>query len=135
MTHELSHQMVGLLFPAISLLMLAYTNRFFGLAGLLRQLIAQFRQTPDAHLRLQIDSLHQRISLIRWTQALGVLSLLLCTASLFGLYLEAQLAAKLLFGGALLVMLGSLLLSLLEVHQSVRALEVEIHTLDSLQSD
>lgn len=135
MTHELSHQMVGLLFPAISLLMLAYTNRFFGLAGLLRQLIAQFRQTPDAHLRLQIDSLHQRISLIRWTQALGVLSLLLCTASLFGLYLEAQLVAKLLFGGALLVMLGSLLLSLLEVHQSVRALEVEIHTLDPVNSD
>lgn len=126
MAEGLSFNMVGLLFPTISLLMLAYTNRFLALASLVRQLIGQYHGHPGPRVLVQIDSLHQRISLIRWTQALGVLSLILCTASLFGLFMALAAMASGLFAAALLIMLSSLCLSLYEVHLSVRALDIEI---------
>ena len=69
----------GLLFPAISLLMLAYTNRFLGLANLMRQLILKFQDQKKESDWKQIENLRFRISLLRYIQALGVLSLLLCT--------------------------------------------------------
>lgn len=122
----LSYNTPGLLFPAISLLMLAYTNRFLGLASLARHLIARHRETPDARLRLQVDNLRLRLSLLRHSQALGVLSLLACTGSLFALLLDHPLAASILFAAALLLMLASLVLSLWEIHLSVRALNVEL---------
>lgn len=122
----LSYNTPGLLFPAISLLMLAYTNRFLGLASLARHLIARYREAPDARLRLQVDNLRERLSLLRQTQALGVLSLLVCTASLFALLFDRQIEACVLFAGALILMLVSLGVSLREIHLSVRALNVEL---------
>lgn len=125
----LTYNTPGLLFPAISLLMLAYTNRFLGLASLARHLIAQYREAPQPRLRLQVENLRVRLALLRHTQALGVLSLLSCTASLFGLLFENQLLASVLFALALLLMLASLALSLREIYLSVRALNVELDDL------
>ncbi|HSW12531.1 MAG TPA: DUF2721 domain-containing protein [Solimonas sp.] len=123
---SLNYGTVGLLFPAISLLMLAYTNRFLGLASLVRQLINRYQDHPAPALLQQIESLSHRVSLVRYSQAAGVLSLLLCTVSLFALFLGGELTAALLFGAALLLMLASLLVALREIHLSVRALEIEI---------
>lgn len=125
----LSYNTVGLLFPAISLLMLAYTNRFLGLASLVRGLIAKHHEQPSHALMRQIDSLSRRLSLIRHTQALGVLSLIFCVASLFLLFLGMELLAQLAFGLALLCMLASLLLSLREIQMSVRALQIEVEAI------
>jgi hypothetical protein len=125
----LTYATPGLLFPAISLLMLAYTNRFLGLASLARQLIARHREEPHPRLRLQVENLRLRLALLRHTQALGVMSLLACTASLFGVLIDHQPLAMGLFALALLLMLASLGLSLREIQLSVRALNVELDDL------
>lgn len=124
-----SYSTPGLLFPAISLLMLAYTNRFLGLASLARHLGSRYRDRPDHRLRAQVANLRTRIALLRHTQAHGVLSLIFCTASLLALFLEQEVAARLSFGGALLFMLISLGASLREIHLSERAIHIELDDL------
>lgn len=114
----LSFSTPGLLFPVISLLMLAYTNRFLGLASLARHLIARYREEPRPGIKAQVHNLQIRLALLRHTQAMGVLSLLLCTSSLFALFLAHEPAARLLFAAALLFMLVSLCLSLQEIYLS-----------------
>ena len=69
---QLNFNTPGLLFPAISLLMLAYTNRFLGLTSAARNLVQQYRNKPDARLLRQVESLRERLSLVRLTQAMGV---------------------------------------------------------------
>ncbi|AOP35065.1 hypothetical protein A0128_15170 [Leptospira tipperaryensis] len=126
----LSFNTPGLLFPAISLLMLAYTNRFLGLANLARQLIAKFQEKKDPDILSQIQNLRFRLSLIRHTQSMGILSLLSCTSCLTVLAFDLQQTAWFLFGLALLFLVASLCICLAEIHLSVRALDIEIHTLD-----
>ncbi|MBM9579656.1 DUF2721 domain-containing protein [Leptospira sp. 201903070] len=127
---DLSFNTPGLLFPAISLLMLAYTNRFLGLANLSRQLIAKFQEKRDPDLLSQIRNLRFRLSLIRHTQSMGILSLLSCTSCLTVLAFDLQRIAWFLFGIALLFLVVSLCICLVEIHLSVRALDIEIHKLD-----
>ena len=119
----------GLLFPAISLLMLAYTNRFLGLTSAARTLVSQYRAKPDVRLLRQVESLRERLSLVRHTQAVGVTSLLCCTGCLFALFLDSQIAAHLTFAGALLFMMASLCISLREIYLSVRAINIEFDSL------
>lgn len=119
----LTYNAPGLLFPAISLLMLAYTNRFHGLAALARHLVEQDNAEQDKSVVSQIKNLRTRINLIRRAQALGVFSLALCTGCLFLLFIAEQDLARLTFGMALLCMLASLMLLLWEIHLSARALD------------
>lgn len=79
-----------------------------------------------ANLRYQINNLRIRISLIRYSQSMGVLSLLMCTSSMFALFIVRQVEARIMFGCAMFFMVASLLLALREIHLSVRALNVEI---------
>ena len=72
----------ALLFPAVSLLFLAYTNRFLHLATLVRNLHRDWVELKDEALRAQIDNLRRRLKLIRWMQLLGAVSLLLCVISM-----------------------------------------------------
>lgn len=126
---QLNFNAPGLLFPAISLLMLAYTNRFLGLTSASRNLVSQYRATPDVRLLRQVESLRERLSLVRLTQAVGVTSLLCCTGCLFALFLDSQSAARIAFGGALFFMLMSLGISLREIYLSVRAINIEFDSL------
>lgn len=123
---NLTFSVPGLLFPAISLLMLAYTNRFLGLASVARSLVAKYRDTHDQPTQSQILSLRRRLLLTRNTQALGVLSLSSCVACMFVLFIGEQLIARWLFSGALVLMVASLVVSLIEIHLSVQAIEIEI---------
>lgn len=123
----------AVLFPAISLLLLAYTNRFLALAALIRSLHDKHRQTPDAKLIAQLGNLRYRVALIRNMQALGVLSLLLCTVCIFLLFIEQVLVAKVVFGVSLALMVGSLGLSLWEIQISVNALNVQLGDLEQDQ--
>ncbi|MEW5800132.1 MAG: DUF2721 domain-containing protein [Bacteroidota bacterium] len=66
----------ALLFPALSLLLLAYTNRFLALAALTRELYAQYVKTNDEILKEQLISLQRRIWIIKNTQSFGVASFL-----------------------------------------------------------
>lgn len=121
----------AVLFPAISLLLLAYTNRFHALASLLRDLYAKHQAGPSPKLRGQLDNLLRRIHLIRDMQLLGVVSFILCVLSMLSLFASAPLLAKALFAAALLFLTASLVYSVLELRISVVALRLQVQYLDA----
>jgi hypothetical protein len=129
---ELSLTTPALLFPAISLLLLAYTNRFLTLANLIRDLHAKYRANPDQILLWQLRSLRYRVLLIKHMQGFGVASLLLCVVAMFALFVDWQLAGKVIFGVALLLMVVSLALSLREIQISVDALNMRLSDIEEL---
>ena len=116
----------ALLFPAISLLLVAYTNRFNTLGGRIRTLHAQYKDYPDDILVGQIESLRKRVILIRNMQAFGVASLFSCVLCLFVLFAGKVLAGKVIFGTSLILMMISLSLSFREILISVQALNLEL---------
>jgi len=128
--HDISYSSAGLLFPAISLLMLAYTNRFLGLAAVVRNLVALYRHHPQAHIQRQVLNLKKRILLLRQVQAIGVTSLTSCTACMLALVFSCQLLAQALFGLAVVLMLVSLIVSLVEIYMSVEAINLELDHID-----
>lgn len=125
---ELSLTTPALLFPAVSLLLLAYTNRFLALASLVRSLHARHRERPDLLVLKQIDNLRYRIHLIRNMQAAGVSSLLMCVVCMFVLFFGEAGLGKVLFAASLVLMIVSLALSVREIQVSVKALD--LHLLD-----
>jgi uncharacterized membrane protein YtjA (UPF0391 family) len=120
----------ALLFSAISLLMLAFTNRFLALAALVRNLHAAYKERPDDLLIGQIRNLRTRLDLIRWMQIFGIASLLLCVFSMFLVYVGRAGAAEVLFGLALVLMIVSLSLSIWEIQISVRALNLHLSDIE-----
>ena len=120
----------SLLFPAISLLMLAHTNRFLGLAGVVRALHANWRTTGEPMLLEQIHSLRVRIRIIQRMQTLGVLSLILCIVSMGFLFFEQQPGGQVTFGLSLLLMLASLVLTLQEIQKSGVALDLHLQDVE-----
>jgi hypothetical protein len=116
----------ALLFPAISLLLLAYTNRFLALATLVRELHSRYRANPEGVLRGQIENLRTRVVLIRNMQARSAGSLLSCVLCMFLLFAGLPFVAKYTFGVSLLLMLGSLALSVHEIQISTRALDLQL---------
>ena len=119
----------ALLFPAISLLLLAYTNRFLVLAQLIRQLHGQSPQQHQEIVIRQIANLRHRIVLTKAMQGLGVLSFILCSLSMLFLFIELNPLAKLSFGLSLLLLVLSLLVSLYEIMISTKAIEIELEDL------
>ena len=125
-TMEITLTTPALLFPAISLLLVAYTNRFNTLGGRIRTLHAQYKENPDDILVGQIESLRKRVILIRNMQAFGVASLFSCVLCLFVLFAGKVLAGKVIFGTSLILMMISLGLSFREILISVQALNLEL---------
>ncbi len=114
----------SLLFPAISLLMLAYTNRFLTLATIIRGLHDRYLTQRDENLVLQIANLRYRVYLIRNMQIAGVLSLLFCVISMFSLFAGWIVVGQWIFGIALVLMMVSMAISLRELQISVGALDL-----------
>jgi uncharacterized protein DUF2721 len=130
---ELSITTPALLFPAISLMMLAYTNRFLALANLIRNLHVQYKKEPgEKHLVAQIRNLRTRIRLIRSMQAYGVLSFLLCIICMFSIFSNWNEVSYIVFALSLLSFSVSLIFSLTEIVLSMRALEVELRGMEDL---
>ena len=125
----------ALLFPAISLLLLAHTNRFLALASVIRSLSQEYQSETHTMRLAQIQTLRKRIIIVKWTQWYGATSLLGCVACMFALFLGQVFLGKLLFGLSLLLMLISLALSVWEINQSVNALEILLSHLGHSQKD
>lgn len=131
---EISFTTPALLFPAISLLLLAYTNRYLAIANLIRKLHDEYMRGEKNHLLLkQIKILRSRINLVRQMQAFGVFSFLCCVITMYGVYMEWAQAIKIIFAISLLSLLASLFISLLEITQSTKALELEISDMEGLE--
>jgi hypothetical protein len=123
----------ALLFPAISLLLLAYTNRFLALAALIRELHAQYKEERDELIIRQLGNLRYRVGLIRNMQAFGVGSLLFCTICMFVLFAGQTQLGEITFGISLVLMAISLALSLREIQISVDALHLRLSDLEELE--
>ncbi|MCE9501976.1 MAG: DUF2721 domain-containing protein [Leptospira sp.] len=120
----------ALLFPAVSLLMLAYTNRFVALSHLIRSLHSEYKTQPDSKILGQIANLRLRLFLIRAMQFAGVFSLFLCVFCMLLLTLDETAIAKGIFVASLVFLLVSLGLSLWEIQISTNALNVNLSDLD-----
>jgi hypothetical protein len=120
----------ALLFPTISLLMLAYTNRFLTLATIVRNLYDRYKSNHDESLLGQIANLRYRVYLIRNMQIVGVLSLLFCVVSMFALFAGWVPAGQWSFAVALVLLLVSLGISLRELQISVGALDLLLTDLE-----
>ena len=127
---ELSLTTPALLFSAVSLILLAYTNRFLSYAQLVRTLKEQHLQHPKV-TRAQIDNLRRRLHLTRTMQLLGVTSLFLCVVTMFLIYVGLMLLSAYVFGAALLLLVGSLGVSIWEIQISVRALEIHLKDMEN----
>ena len=131
---ELSFTTPSLLFPAISLLLLAYTNRFLAIANLIRRLHDQYNSgQKNKQLLHQIKGLRTRINLIRYMQGLGVFSFLLCVVCMYTIYIDNQKTAAILFTMSLLTLGASLFISLVEIIKSTNALELELSDMEELE--
>lgn len=121
----------SLLFSAISLILLAYTNRFLSYANLVRTLKEKHLQTNDPKDFAQIANLKKRLYLTRSMQILGILSLLLCVIAMFFVYVTLQFIAIWIFGAALLLLAASLCVCIWEINISVKALEIHLEDMNS----
>lgn len=118
----------ALLFSTVSLLMVAYTTRFMGLAGLIRSLHERLGDSKpgDSNLQLQLELLRRRVGLIKNMQILGVMALIFSIISTAFLFFEKLILGEVSFMIGLLLLLGSLILSVIEIYDSVKALEVQL---------
>jgi hypothetical protein len=130
---ELQLTTPALLFPTVSLLLLAYTNRFLGLAALIRDLHATYKEEPDEYLLEQIANLRRRVLLIRDMQGLGIASMLLCVVCMFLLYIGHNQEAVYAFGLSLLLLMASLGFSIAEIRMSVGALDLVLRDLENFR--
>jgi len=121
----------SLLFSAISLILLAYTNRFLSYASVVRALKEKHQQTHDPKDIAQIANLRKRLYLTRSMQILGILSLLLCVIAMFFIYVSWQVFAAWIFGIALLLLAASLCVCIWEINISVKALEIHLEDISS----
>lgn len=119
----------SLLFSAISLILLAYTNRFLAYTNVIRTLVEKHRKEKDPRDIAQIANLRKRLSLIRAMQIFGITSLLLCVVAMFFVYISIQSVAAWIFGVALLSLAVSLGLCIWEINISVRALDIHLKEL------
>ena len=128
--HELSLTTPELLFSAISLIMLAYTNRFLAYAAVIRNLHDKFLKQQDPALIRQIKNLKRRLNLTRWMQIFGISSLLGCVLSMFLVYVTQQDLAVWVFGFSLLLLIISLAFLIQEINISVHALELHLSDIE-----
>lgn len=124
--HMMNLTTPALLFPATSLLLLAYTNRFLVLAQLIRNLQTQDKDDGRDLVIRQILNLRKRIVLTRYMQALGVSSFIMCAVSMFLIFVERDHLAEMFFGLSLFLLVLSLLVSLWEIMISTRAIEITL---------
>jgi len=121
---EITISTPALLFPAISLLLLAFTNRFLTLATIIRGLHDRYLENPHENLLEQIANLRYRVYLIRNMQIFGVASLLFCVFSMFALFAGWITLGQGFFAVALILMMISLGISIRELQISVGALDL-----------
>jgi hypothetical protein len=125
----------ALLFSAISLIMLAYTNRFLGYATLIRGLHEKFKIEPNEMLKGQIANLRKRLYLTKNMQFMGVTSLFLCVGTMFLIFVGQEEIAVWIFGLALLMLIASLGTSIYEIQISVKALDLHLSDMEQDSAD
>ncbi|MFM7856902.1 MAG: DUF2721 domain-containing protein [Flammeovirgaceae bacterium] len=120
-----------MLFPTVSLVLLAYTNRFLAIAALIRKLAAQYKDDHNENVADQIKSLRLRVRLIRDMQMLSIFALFLSVLCMFSLFIGEVELAKYIFSASLLSLMISLGMSLREIMISTHALSIQLKDIDN----
>lgn len=123
---QLTLSIPALLFPAISLSMLAYNARYLAIAALIRQLHQRYQETESAAIGLQVRQLRKRLTIIKNMQAVAIMSFLLAVVTMFLIYVELEFWANLVFGVSLFALMISLVLSFIEVQLSTKSLSIQL---------
>lgn len=127
---QLTLSIPALLFPAISLTMLAYNARYLAIASLIRQLHQKYQETESKAIALQVKQLRKRLSIIKNMQATAIFSFLLAVITMSLIYVELRFWANLIFGISLFALMVSLILSLIEVQLSTRSLSIQLKDME-----
>ena len=131
---ELSLTTPAMLFPAISLLLLAYTNRFLTLASVIRALHNNCEECNNSKQcdskKRQIKNLRKRVHIIKYMQGVGAASFFFCVLSMLLLFSNHTYWGTSIFGISLILLLISLFLSLWEIKISVDALEEHLSNIE-----
>ena len=114
----------AVLFPTVSLLLLAYTNRFLALTAIVRQMDSS---GENKHEFYQVKNLRKRLNYIKKMQYFGVSSLLMCAISMLFLFFQIDFVGKISFAISLVSLIISLLFSLLDIQFSVEALRIHLN--------
>lgn len=114
-----------LLFPAIALLMLAYTNRYHFVVTLIRELIekCEIEGVCDLSTIQQCKFLQTRVVIIQRMQQLLVLSLLLCVLCMALVHFALKSIALVVFSFSMVSFVSSLIFSLREITISVNGVK------------
>ncbi|WP_461211369.1 DUF2721 domain-containing protein [Desulfocurvus sp. DL9XJH121] len=120
----------ALLFPAISLFMLAFTNRFLSLGARIRSLHDAYLRDGGDSQRRQIQNLRVRVRQIQAMQGLGIVAMCCCVGSMVALFMDLTITGQVFFGLSLAFLLGSLVVSFMEIRISMRALEILIEDME-----
>ena len=132
---EININTPALLFPAITLLMLAYTNRFLSLSSLVRKLHDEYlRGDKEKNILKQIKNIRSRLNLIRYMQGMGIMSFLCCVLCMYIIFRGWMQLAHWVFAASLIFLLVSIILSLLEINKSTKALELELSDIEELNA-
>lgn len=130
--NDLSLTTPALLFPTISVLLLAYTNRYIAISNRIRALYTQYKTEPAEGLLQQISILKKRILLIRNMQITGIGGMFSAAFTMFLIYNGASGWAHTFFGISLVLILISLSLCTVEVYLSNKALLVQLKDIEHL---
>ncbi|WP_207534245.1 DUF2721 domain-containing protein [Desertivirga arenae] len=120
----------AILFPATSLILLAYTAKLIHLGSLVRALKNKFQQQQQPGLLKEMENLKKRIFLIRSMQAAGVCCLLFCSTCMLCLFANWLLAAKISFSISLILLLMALACCFREIQISATALQIALQELE-----
>ncbi|KQC33737.1 II family cellulose-binding protein [Nonlabens sp. YIK11] len=126
---ELTLSIPALLFPAISLTMLAYNARYLAIAALIRSLHSKYEESASEPVLQQVRKLRKRLTIIKNMQAVAIVSFLLAVITMFLIYIEKGFWANIVFGVSLLALMVSLILSLIEVQLSTKALSIQLKSI------
>jgi hypothetical protein len=130
---EININTPALLFPAITLLMLAYTNRFLSLASLVRKLHDEYhRGEKEKNILHQIKNIRSRLNLIRYMQGFGIMSFLCCVLCMYVIFQKWVKLSNWIFAASLLFLLISIILSLVEINKSTKAIELQLSDIEEL---
>ncbi len=126
---ELTISVPTLFFSALSIMVLAYSSKFFAYGNIIRKLHQEYKSSPDEDIINQIKNLRRRLSIIRNMQICGITGLLLCVISMFNIYIDNNNLATYIFGIALILFICALLFIIKEILISTKALELKLKNL------
>ena len=118
------------LFSAISLILLAFTNRFLSYAQLVRNLKDRYLEDHSALTHAQILNLRKRLNITINMQMFGVASLLLCVVTMLLIYIGLHTLSLFVFGLALSLLIISLCLSVWEIRISAQSLDIYLSDME-----